>query len=117
MPSSFKALTHMLEIIIFFLIAVTYFTYMKQHGMEIICLAALLFSALYIWIYLAVPPHVPIKSGYSGQLFGLLPLVALSLILFPEFTNKIPASLTRVFGWCMLLGIGALLIVFKMFVW
>jgi hypothetical protein len=107
----------MLEAIVFSLISVTYFMRTKQHGVERICLAALAFAALYLLVYLGVPPHVPIKSTYSGQLFGLLPLVALFLILFPGVNYKMPVSLTRALGWFMLLGIGAFLIGFKVFIW
>lgn len=107
----------MLEAIVFALISVAYFTRAKHSGMERNCLAALAFVALYLLVYLGVPPHVPIKSTYSGQLFGLLPLVALFLILFPGISYKMPASLTRALAWFMLLGIGALLIGFKVFIW
>jgi hypothetical protein len=108
---------YMLETIVFALISAAYFIYTKKYGMERICLAAIAFAALYLLVYLCVPPHVPIKSTYSGQLFGLLPLVALFLILFPGVNYKMPVSLTRAFGWFILLGIGALLIGFKVFIW
>lgn len=107
----------MLEAIVFALISASYFMYKKQYGMERICLAALTVVALYLLVYLGVPPHVPIKSTYSGQLFGLLPLVALFLILFPGVNYKMPVALTRALGWFMLLGIGVLLIGFKVFIW
>lgn len=107
----------MVEIILFFVVAAAYCVYIKRHGLEIGCLAALLFCAAYLWVYLAVPPHSPIKSTYAGQLFGLLPLISLSLILFPQINHKIPTSLTRFLGWFMLLGVGALLVGFKVFVW
>lgn len=112
-----KELTPMVEIILFFVVAAAYCVYIKRHGLEIVCLAALFFCAIYLWIYLAVPPHLPIKSTYAGQLFGLLPLISLSLILFPQINHKLPTSLTRFLGWFMLLGIGALLVGFKVFVW
>jgi len=107
----------MLETILFALIAATYFSYVRQNGTERSCLAALAFVALYLIVYLGVPPHLPIKLTYPGQLFGLLPLLSLTLILFPQINRKMPISATKFLGWFMLLGGCGLLIFFKIFIW
>ena len=106
----------MIETILFLLIVMIYLIY-KRHAVEKSGLGALIFTALYLSIYLGVPPHIPIKSTYSGQLFGLAPLLSLLLILFPEINSKIPASVMRFSGWFLLLSTGAALVILKIFVW
>lgn len=107
----------MLELMAFLFIAVAYFAYGRSHGFNKSELGALAFAALHLLIYLGVPPHTPIKSTYSGQLFGLLPMFALALILFPEINPKAPSSMATLIGWLMLLSISGTLAGFKLFVW
>lgn len=107
----------MFEVIAFLVISVIYFFTIDSRTLHKSDLGALFFAALYLFIYLGVPPHIPIKSTYAGQFFGLLPMLSLCLILFPEINLKAPARLTQFAGWFMLFNIGITLVVFKVFIW
>ncbi|WP_325893092.1 hypothetical protein [Grimontia sp. NTOU-MAR1] len=52
-----------------------------------------------------------------GQLYGLVPLLSLGAILFPQINTQSPESVTRSIGWIGLVAVSIVLACFKLYVW
>lgn len=80
------------------------------------CIAIVL-SGLYLVIHLWVPPFPVRTTVYTGQLYGLVPMISLGLILLPHFNTSSPEVVSRFIGWACLILVTVILLVFKALVW
>lgn len=78
---------------------------------------AMAFMALYIVVYMFIPPQLVGTSVRIGQLYEYLPLVSLGAILFPYVNQDSAVVVTRALGWLGLVSVSIILCIFKIFVW
>ncbi len=78
---------------------------------------AILFTAVYLIIYLFVAPFLTHGSIYTARLYEFIPLLSLGAILFPQFNRQSPDIVTQTLGWAGLIIVMVILLLFKLFVW
>lgn len=78
---------------------------------------AMAFMALYIVVYMFIPPQLVGTSVRIGQLYEYVPLVSLGAILFPYVNQDSAVVVTRSLGWLGLVSVSIILCIFKIFVW
>ena len=67
-------------------LALFYGVYNRHEPFELNAVCAIVFTAIYLVVYLLIPPTLEVRSMRLGLLFGYVPLVSLAVILFPSST-------------------------------
>ncbi len=107
----------MINLLVFCAIVVFYFWSKESEISPVEAMFALGFYAIYIVVYLFVPPFANASSSQMGLLYGLVPAVSVSAVLFPHFNQQSPEIVTRCLGWIGLALVFSILLCFKIFVW
>ena len=107
----------MVELTAFLALTLFYVFVNRAEPFEISVVFAIGFTAIYLAVYLLVPPKLEIISRYLGGIFGYVPMVSLAAIMFPQFNSRSPVQVTRFFGWLGLIVVLLILCILKLFVW
>ncbi|MBC7192062.1 hypothetical protein [Marinobacter sp.] len=107
----------MIELTVFLTLVALYLYFNRGEPIEPEVLGATLLMAVYLAIYLYVPPALTMSSRHIGQVFGYVPAVSFGAILFPELNSRFPVRATRLLGWVGLVVILLILCFLKLFVW
>ncbi|SDT97418.1 hypothetical protein [Halopseudomonas salegens] len=107
----------MFEFTVFVGLIALFLALKPDEAFELQPLCAIAMMAVYLTIYLYVPPVLTIKVRYVGLAFGYVPTVAVVAILFPELNSSQPIAVTRFLGWLGLMMIFLLMCLLKLFVW
>lgn len=107
----------MIEITAASALIVLYLVSNREDVYEVQVAFASAFMAVYLTIYLYVPPKLGITATHLGQIFGFVPTVSFGAILFPELNVRFPVGVTRLLGWLGLVVVFSILCVLKVFIW
>lgn len=101
----------------FLTLVALYLYFNRGEPIEPEVVGATLLMAVYLVIYLYVPPGLAISSRHTGQAFGCVPALSFGAILFPELNSRFPVRATRLLGWVGLVVVLLILCFLKLFVW
>ena len=107
----------MIELTVFLTLVALYVYFNRGGPVESEVLWATMVMAVYLAIYLYVPPALTMSSRHIGQIFGFVPTGSFGAILFPELNSRFPVRVTRLLGWVGLVAVLLILCVLKLFVW
>jgi len=107
----------LIEVSIAVVLVAFYLAFKRHEPFDWQVVAAAAVMAVYLVIYLIVPPQLGITSPQTGKLFGLVPALSFAAILFPDLAVRVPAQVIRLLGWIGLLGVFVILCAFKIFIW
>lgn len=107
----------MIESTAFLALALLYTFINRDEPFEINAVFAIVFTAIYLAVYLLVSPQLEITPKHLGGIFGYVPIVSFAAILFPQLNSHSPIQVTRFFGWLGLVVVLLILCILKLFVW
>ena len=105
----------MIFVVVVFILLYRFFN--RGEAIEKRVYLAIVAIAAYILIYRYLPPRLPCTSIRLGQLYEYLPALSLGLILFPGLNASTPEKVTIFVGWCGLILVSGVLLIFKLFIW
>ncbi|MDC0612185.1 hypothetical protein OAP63_15755 [Vibrio sp.] len=79
---------------------------------------ALGICAVYVVLFLFVPPTRGMSSKiYLGRGYGILPMLPLCTILFPNLIPEMSERTNQIIGWFAFIGSIFILLLFKYWIW
>ncbi|WP_332400659.1 hypothetical protein [Vibrio metschnikovii] len=107
----------LIDVAIFCILVGFYFWYGESDTSLRQAIMAMFLYIMYLIFYMYIPPFPAGISSQMGQLYGLIPLLSLGAILFPNLNTQSPEVVTRTIGWIGLVIVITILIYFKLSVW
>ena len=89
----------MFEFMIFVVLICTYFVINHRYLVEIQAILAMVLMAVYLLLYLFIPPQISITTAQIAKGFTMVPMLAFGAILFPQASRKMPSETVRILGW------------------
>lgn len=107
----------MIDVAIYFSLTGFYFYSHSSETPQQEAVIAIFLYGFYLIIYLLIEPIPTTTSKYMGELYGFLPMLSFSIILFPNFYSSFPDVVTRTIGWVGLITAFVIISYFKLFIW